>query len=125
MEFAQRSVSVIGDFAHQLQLPAATLSEDGTFSFHFERAGTLTFAASADGSRVILSLTAAHNTPHTAEDLCAHFAQAQFDTITRLPVSAGLSAKGSRILAANIPEDRFDVQTIETCLDRLIDMMAA
>ncbi len=124
MDFAQRSVSAINEFAHLLQLPAATPSDDGSFSFHFERAGMMTLTASGDGSRIILSLTENQSGPNTAEDLQSHFARAQFDAVTRLPITAGMAANGARILAANIPETRFDLQTLETCLDRLIDMMA-
>jgi transcriptional/translational regulatory protein YebC/TACO1 len=125
MEFSQRSAAVINTFAHQLQLPDAQPSEDGSVSFQFERAGTMTLAASANGKRVILSLTAAGTSPQTADDLRGHLERARFDDVTRLPISAGLTTTGARVLAANIPEDRFDLQTLEASIDRLIEIMSA
>ena len=124
MEFSQRFAEVINAFAHQLQLPGAQPSKDGSVSFEFERAGTMTLAASANGKRVILSLTA-EVTLQTVDDLRVHLERARFDDVTRLPISAGLTTNGARVLAANIPDDRFDLQTLEGSLDRLIEIMSA
>lgn len=117
--FSPKSVQAIDDFVENLRMDHVAPSEDGSYSFAFERAGLLSFAPSADGKRAIMSLRARTSDRLTADDLTLFLRVAQRDPVTQTPITAGM-VSGDFVLAANIPDDRFDLQQIELCLDRLI-----
>ncbi|MEM6311002.1 MAG: hypothetical protein AAF754_13245, partial [Pseudomonadota bacterium] len=94
-----------------------------SYNFAFERAGVLSFAPSSDGERAIMSLRAKTPNRVTADDLVQFLNMAQRDPVTQTAISAGMVG-GDFVLAANIPEDAFNLQQIELCLDRLITLHA-
>lgn len=123
MRFSPKSMQAIEDFVDNLRMGQVTPAADGSYSFAFERAGLLSFVPSADGKRAVMSLKA--NTPSrvTSDDLIQFLRIAQRDPVTQNPISAGMVG-GAFVLAANIPNETFDLQQIELCLDRLIALHA-
>lgn len=123
MQFSSKSVQAIDDFVDNLGMQPMTAAADGSYSFAFERAGVLSFAPSADGKRAIMSLKAETPKRLAGDDLIGFLRIAQRDPVTQTPISAGM-AGGAFVLAANIPDENFDLQQIELCLDRLIALHA-
>ncbi|MEL6841449.1 MAG: hypothetical protein AAFP85_19370 [Pseudomonadota bacterium] len=122
-QFSPKSTQAIHDFVDNLRMESVMPAADGSYSFAFERAGLLSFAPSADGKRAIMSLRAPTQNRLTADDLVQFLCMAQHDPVTQAPISAGMVG-GDFVLAANIPNDSFDLQRIELCLDRLIALHA-
>ncbi|WP_341367309.1 CesT family type III secretion system chaperone [Yoonia sp. BS5-3] len=121
--FSPKSVQAINDFVGNLGMSPVGPAEDGSYNFAFERAGILGFAPSADGKRAIMSLKAARADRPTADDMARFLSLAQRDPMTQLPITAGMVG-GAFVLAANIPSNAFDLQKIEHCLDRLIQLQS-
>ncbi len=120
--FSQRALKTIDDFVSNIGMQEIAPANDGSFTFAFEHAGVMSLTPSMDGKRAILSLKKMPIRQPLTEDIKAFLKLAQFDPITRKPITAGMAANGGLVLAISIDENSFDLPTIEACLDRLIEL---
>ena len=123
--FSGRALKTIEDFTANIEMQGISPASDGSFTFAFEHAGIMSLTPSTDGKRAILSLKQMPQRQQLAEDLKAFFKLAQFDPITQKPITTGMASDGGLILAASIDENDFNLPTVETCLDRLIELHSA
>ena len=98
-------------------------SHDGSYSFSFESAGLLSFTATSNGAKVVMSLRSHEKVYADVNELRSFLNLAEWHPSSSIPISAGL-VNESYVLAATIPDSTFDLQLIETCLDHLINLHA-
>ncbi|MEO9529409.1 hypothetical protein [Roseibium sp.] len=120
--FSSRTLSTIEGFAANMQIDRVSAADDGSLTFQFERAGTLCFTPSQDGSRTLISLKRKPARPLLAEHLKDLLALSGWDSYLRLTINAGLSIDDSPVIVASLDEQTLDLQSIEHCLDRLISL---
>src|SRR5262245_23680644 len=97
------SLYAIEQFATSIGL-AASPARDGSFSFVFERSGTLSLTPSADGSRVLLSLARQPLRVDLAIEQQA-LQRAGLDATSSRFLHAGLAGDGSIVLAVSLGEN--------------------
>ena len=112
------SLYAIEQFSSSIGLPARP-ARDGSFTFVFERSGTLSLTPSADSSRVLLSLA---RMPLRADNAIERRAlqKAGIDPTTSRLVHAGLAADGSIVLAVGFGENELDLPALESCFQELV-----
>jgi hypothetical protein len=118
--FSSTAERVVEDFAAGLGLPAIR-APDGTYGFIFERSGTLSLVASEDGRRVIVSVARVPFWSNVVTERC-FLDVAGLDATTGALVHAGMAPDGSLVLAMDIDDDKFDLQSIDRSLRRLFEL---
>jgi type III secretion system chaperone SycN len=123
MAFTPQITQAIEGFAANLGVPARP-ARDGSYSFRFERSGTLTLTASEDGARALLSLATAPL--RVSEDLeWRILSLAGPDVTTGRFLSAGLARDGSAMFAVGVDEEEMSLPALETCLQQLMQAAAS
>lgn len=123
MTFSPPALQVLQAFAASLDLPAKP-ARDGSYSFVFQRSGTLTLTASRDGARVLASLS--RMVPRINEDVERRIlALAGPDVTTQRLLSAGIGRDGSVIVAVSIDDDELSLPVLETSIQQLMAAQAA
>ncbi|MEL6336585.1 MAG: hypothetical protein AAFS07_07145 [Pseudomonadota bacterium] len=120
--FDAKSLRTVQDFGGALSLVPVE-GPDGSFTFIFEKMGTLTLVASGEDrlgaeGPIMISLA---RTPGRVDGrlMEALFAAAGYESQSNLSIHAGLARDGSAILTLAVPRDRFDLSTLEGGIDRL------
>ena len=126
--FDERSLRTVYDFAGAMNILARE-NEDGSFAFEFSRSGELSLFASGEDrpgqeGPIMVSLARAQPRPNPALAM-ALLAEAGIDPVANMPTHAGESGDGSLVLTLSIPRDRFDLSTLETGVDHLIERFDA
>ena len=126
--FDDRSRQTVYDFAGAMNLLAQENS-DGTYSFTFSQAGELSLLASGDDrpgneGPIMVSLARAQPRPNPTLAM-ALFRRAGIQPLTNISIHAGVARDESLILTMAIPRDKFDLTTLESGFDRLIELFAA
>ena len=125
--FDERSRQTVYDFAGAMNLLARE-NADGTYSFSFSQAGELSLLASGDDrpgneGPIMVSLSRAQPRPNPKLAL-ALFRRAGIQPLTNIAVHAGMARDESLILTMAIPRDKFDLTTLETGLDQMIELFS-
>jgi type III secretion system chaperone SycN len=117
LQFSPRARTTVEGFSESLALPAIP-ARDGSYSFEFQRSGTLTITSATDG-RAIVSLA---RRPERIDGalLKRFFLAAGIDATTNLALHAGLSKDGSLIYSVDFAVDDFTVPALHACLHNLI-----
>lgn len=121
--FSQQTVRTIDEFAASMHIVAHP-AVDGSYSFVFERSGTLTFTSTPSGDTTLLSLHVP--LPVLNEDmelLLIRLAGPEISTGRFL--SAGVCRDGGAMLAVKIADEEMSLPQIETCLQQLLAARAA
>lgn len=108
----------IEQFASTLGLPARP-ARDGSISFVFERAGTLSMTPSADSSRVLMSLARKPVRPDSSVERRA-LQKAGIDPTSSRFLHAGLASDGTIVMAESFGENELDLPALEGCFARLV-----
>lgn len=118
MTFSNQALQTIVDFSASLGLPPEP-ARDGSFSFVFERSGTLTLTSSSDGERTMLSLYAR---PHRMDEGVEQrlMSLAGPDLTTNRFLSTGITRDGGVMFAVGIDDAEMSLPTLETCLQQLL-----
>ena len=118
MSFSSQARQVVASFAANLGLPAVPAADD-SYSFVFERTGTLTFTSALDGERTLVSLQVR---PHRLdEDLERQILSlAGPDVSTNRFLSAGLTKDDQVMFVVAIEDSEMNLPTIEQCLQQLL-----
>lgn len=119
--FSTQSLNVLQGFSQNMGIPQVDPMTDGSVTYHFDRAGTLCFAPSEDGTRIVVTLKRPAHGAQT-EDLKRFLALSHWDSYLALTINAGMGADNGLVLAASIQERDFNLQTVEQCVDRLISL---
>lgn len=118
MVFSPQAVQAVESFAANLGLPARPAA-DGSYSFRFERSGTLTLTSAEDGVRTLVSL--ATHPLRMNEDLEARILLlAGPDRTTGRMMSAGVTKDGGAMFAVSVDDGEMSLPTLETCLQQLM-----
>lgn len=97
---------------------------DGSYSFVFERSGTLTLTSARDGERTVISLlTGLVRLDREVEEQL--FSIAGPDITTGRFLSAGLTRDGDALFAVSADDAEMDVPTLEVCMQQLFAARAA
>lgn len=118
-QFSDRARIVIENFAENLGCPARP-APDQSYGFVFSRSGTLSLAPSQDAKRITVSLARTPNRSDTAIQLKL-FGVAGLQAGNTL-VHAGIASDNSLVLAIDLDEDRFDMQSLDGTVSRLIEL---
>lgn len=114
---AGESLRSAGDFAAQMGLPLRP-ARDGSVSFVFAQAGTLTLTAGQDGQELHVSLL--RRPARCGPDLLrAALSGAGLDAATGRLVQVGLAADEALIVSVRLAADDVSLQAIEACLELL------
>lgn len=118
MAFSNQALQAIEALASSMGL-AARPAADGSFSFDFERSGTLTLTSSSDGVRTLLSLLGmpGRTDEETERRL---FALAGPDMTTGRFLSTGLTQEGVALFAVSINDLEMDLPMLEVCIQQLL-----
>ncbi|WP_378941118.1 hypothetical protein [Mesorhizobium sp. ANAO-SY3R2] len=123
MAFSRQTVSTIDEFAASMNVVARP-AVDGSYSFVFERSGTLTFTSSPSGDATLLSL----HVPLRAlnEDMELRLVRLAGPEIsTDRFLSVGVTRDGGAMLVVKIGDDEMSLPQLETCLQQLLAARAA
>jgi hypothetical protein len=117
MAFSSQALQAIEALASSLGLPL-TGASDGSYSFVFERSGTLTLTSARDGQRTLLSLSAQ---PYRLDEDVERrlLGLAGPDITTDRFLSTGLTRKGEMMFAISIDDTEISLPTLETCMQQL------
>lgn len=118
MAFSNQALQAIETFAASVGL-AAQPAADGSYSFVFERSGTLTLTSANDGERTLVSLT---GTPGRMDEEIESrlFALAGPDVTTGRFLSTGLTRDGVALFAVNVDDSEMDLPMLEVCIQQLL-----
>ncbi|WAJ30494.1 hypothetical protein [Antarcticirhabdus aurantiaca] len=118
MAISSRAIQTINAFAASMGVEAAPAA-DGSYSFVFQRSGTLTLTAASEPGRVLVSLAA--RPQQLDERLEGELIQlAGPDPSTGRLLSVGVGRGGHVIFAVGLDDDEMDLPAIETCLRQLM-----
>lgn len=118
MAFSVHALRSIEAFAASMELTAQP-ARDGSFTFVFERSGSLSLTSSDDGAETLVSLARQPTRSDPAIERRA-LAVAGLDPTTNRFLHAGLARDGSIVFAQAIADTAFDLPALEACLQRLI-----
>lgn len=118
MPFSPGDLAAIAAFAAQLGVSARP-ARDGTFSFRFSEAGTLTLTPSADGERSCVTLARRPDRLDAAA-MGAILAEAGWDPALGTLVQAGLTADGELLLTVGLARDALSLPAMEAALQALM-----
>ncbi|MDC9823033.1 hypothetical protein PRN20_04755 [Devosia sp. ZB163] len=123
MAFSNQALQALEGFAASLQLPL-TPAADGSYSFVFERSGTLTLTSTDDGQRTLLSLAAR---PHRLDEEIEQrlLALAGPDFTSERFLSTGLTRDGEAMFVVSIDDSEISLPTLETCMQQLFAARSA
>jgi len=117
MAFSSQALQAIQALAASLSLPLAPAA-DGSYSFVFERSGTLTLTSARDGQRTLLSLAAQpYRLDEDVEQRLLRLAGP--DATTDRFLSTGLTRKGEMMFAVSIDDTEISLPMLETCMQQL------
>jgi type III secretion system chaperone SycN len=115
--FSIHALRSVEAFAASLGLPARP-ARDGSFTFVFERSGTLSLTPAEDGAQALVSL--ARRPARSDSNLERRaLARAGLDPATNRYLHAGLAGDGSVVFAIGIDDTALDLPTLESCLREL------
>lgn len=108
---------VIESFAANMGVTAKAAA-DHSYGFEFARSGRLSVIPSEDGERIIVCLA---RVPHRADTSMQRrlFDLAGFNQANSVMVHAGMAPDGTFVLALNLEEERFDMQSLGQALSTL------
>lgn len=114
---------MIEGFAASLGVPL-TPATDGSYSFVFERSGTLTLTSAADGERTLVSLAAR---PHRLDQEIEQrlLALAGPDMTTERFLSTGVTRDGEAMFVVSIGDSEISLSVLETCMQQIFAARAA
>lgn len=116
-ELRGESLRAAGDFAAQMGLPVRP-ARDGSLSFVFAQAGTLTLTPDAAGEDLHVSLL--RRPPRIDAGLMRRaLAAAGFDAASGRLVQAGVTADDALIFSIRMAPADVSLQSIEACLELL------
>ncbi|MGV6871589.1 CesT family type III secretion system chaperone [Pseudochelatococcus sp. B33] len=118
VSFTNASLHAIESFAERAGIVAIP-ARDGTFSFTFERSGTLSFVPTDDSEQLIIFMKRTPRYPDPDRELKA-LKLAGDDRSTRRTLHAGVTAEGAIVLSFVLDNSDIDVPTVLACIDRLI-----
>lgn len=123
MTFSTQALQSLESFAASIGLPL-TPAADGSYSFVFERSGTLTLTSAEDGQRTLLSLAAR---PHRLDEEIEQrlLALAGPDITSERFLSTGLTRNGEAMFVVSIDDGDISLPTLETCMQQLFAARAA
>lgn len=123
MAFSNQALQVIEGFATSLGLPL-TPAQDGSYSFVFERSGTLTLTSAADGERTLVSLAAR---PHRLDQEIEQrlLSLAGPDMTTDRFLSTGVTRDGEAMFVVSIGDGEISLPVLETCMQQIFAARAA
>ena len=123
MAFSTQALRALEAFAASVGLPLVPAS-DGSYSFVFQRSGTLTLTSAGDGQRTVLSL--AVRPLRLDEEVEQRLLQlAGPDFTTERFMAAGLTRTGDAMFAVSIDDSEISLPTLETCMQQLFAARAA
>ena len=123
MTFSPQAVQAIESFAGNLGVPARAAA-DGSYSFRFERSGTLTLTSASDGVRTLVSLATAPLRLNPDVEYRV-LSLAGPDATTGRLLSAGVTNEGAAMFAVSIDDGEMSLPMLETCLQQLMAAGAA
>ena len=123
MAFSNQALQAIEAFAGSLGVPL-TPAPDGSYSFVFERSGTLTLTSASDGERTLVSLAVR---PHRLDqEIEARLlALAGPDMTTERFLSTGLTRHGEAMFVVSIDDGEISLPVLETCMQQIFAARAA
>jgi type III secretion system chaperone SycN len=115
--FSTMARQVIESFAANMGVTARAAA-DHSYGFEFARSGRLSVVPSEDGDRIIVCLARA---PHRADASMQRrlLRLAGFARASNVMVHAGMAPDGTFVLALNLEEDRFDMQSLDQAFSML------
>jgi type III secretion system chaperone SycN len=118
--FSTMARQVIESFAANMGV-AARPAADHSYGFEFARSGRLSLAASEDGERIMVCLA---RVPHRGDASMQRrlFNLAGFDQLSSVMVHAGMALDGTFVLALNLEQERFDLQSLDQALSTLSEL---
>jgi hypothetical protein len=118
MAFSNQALRAIETFAANMGL-AAQPAADGSYSFIFERSGTLTLTSASDGERTLVSLMGAPG--RMDEEIESRLlALAGPDITTSRFLSTGLTRDGIALFAVSIDDGEMGLPILEVCIQQLL-----
>lgn len=116
-EFSSQAQQTIAAFAESMMMngvprPAA----DGSYTFLFEKSGTLTLIPASDGRNVILAV-GRRPAIDDVSTMRVFFGNAGLEVTSTGPLHAGIAPNGDYYYAVVIPNGRFNLPTLETALN--------
>lgn len=120
VSFTNAGLHAIKSFAERAGI-AAVPARDGSYSFTFERSGTLSFVPSENGDGLIIFLMRTPPYPDSRRELKA-LQLAGDDRPTGRSLHAGVTQDGAIIVSFVLDNSDVDVPTVLACIDRLISV---
>ena len=118
MVFSNQALRAIETLAANMGLVAQP-SADGSYSFDFERSGTLTLTSASDGERTLVSLLGMPGRMDE-ETESRLLALAGPDVTTSRFLSTGLTRDGVALFAVSIDDREMDLPMLEVCIQQLL-----
>ena len=115
--FSTHALRAIDAFAASMDLPARP-ARDGSFTFVFERSGTLSLTPAEDGAQALVSLARMPARTDGALQRRA-LARAGLNPMTNRYLHAGMAGDGSLVFAIGLDDGVLDLPTLEGCLREL------
>jgi hypothetical protein len=122
-QFSTMARIVVEKFAENLGL-SAQVAPDHSYGFVLARSGTLSLVPSEDGKRIIVSLARVPNRSDIAMQL-RFFDLAGLHFGASTCIHAGIAPDETMVLATDVDEERFDMQSLDETLSRLIELQNA
>lgn len=121
--FSRQAISTIDEFAASMSIVARP-AVDGSYSFAFQRSGTLTFTSTPTGETVLLSLHV--SVPFINDETELRLMQlAGPERSTNRVLSVGTTRNGGAMLVVKIGDQEMNLPQIETCLQQLLAARSA
>lgn len=118
-----QAIRALESLAASLGLPLVPAA-DGSYSFVFQRSGTLTLTSAADGQRTLVSLSARPTRlDEEIEQRLLEMAGPEITTDRFL--STGLTRDGQVMFVVGIHDSEISLPTLETCMQQLFAARAA
>jgi type III secretion system chaperone SycN len=116
--FSVHALRSIEAFASSMGLPAQP-ARDGSFTFVFQRSGTLSLTPATDGVQALVSLA---RMPDRLDGNLQRraLARAGLNPLTNKFLHAGVASDGSLIFAMSIEDTVLDLPTLESCFRELV-----
>jgi type III secretion system chaperone SycN len=115
--FSVGALRAIETFAASLGLPVRP-ARDGSFSFVFDRSGTLSLTPSNDGARTLVSLARVPPRHDLTVERRA-LDRAGLNPTTNQFLHAGLAADGSLVFAVSVEDGDISLPALESCFEQL------